>query len=540
MGLLTTLLRGGSPLAVNPMDDRYWTRTGSTYTTTTGITMTPDLAFSASCIFQGTRLIAEPMGRFKPILYRRLGANGEAGKERARQHPLWPRLMKSVNAWMTASRFRVVMTARAVLWGNAYAEIRPTEDAAIGELRPLDPERVEVEQILETGRLVYRVIQADGTKRPLPQERVFHLPGFGVHKFMGAELLYFARQAVALWLAQEKFNALYFRQGTASTLAFEIKGLLGEEAHTRLRDSIATNVSGLDNMHRVLIGEEGGSFKELGNTAKDSQMVEAREAQVHEIARWMNIPVHLLRATQQPTFASIEMFNSEYYDITLAPWFDCWEQEIGRQLLTGDTDEDEFFAEFLLDALLRANTLDRAQSYGMLIDHGVYSQNEVRAQGYNLNIRPGEEMDTPRRSANIGGGGDARTTTRPRSAQVPPGREPDEEEDVAEARLPTPVRDIVAAAAQRVVHREVETIRAKAPRFAADPEGWVTWLDEFYAEQAKYLADTLQLWPRAVSSYVEEHRAALLADGLSVVEGWDREAAAGLVRLVLEQTAPPA
>lgn len=538
MSLLAALVHGGPVRAEswNEPDPR-WTPVGGMagmgYPTGTGVTVTPDLAFQVSCVFQGVRLIAEPMGRFKPILYRRL--EDDRGKARAREHPLWPRLAKSANAWQSAAHFRVVMTARAVLWGDAVAEQGPPSAGRAGELRPIDPPHVTVEQ-LESTRLRYKVRNDRGQERVLVPEQVFHLPGFGVHRFMGAELLWYARQAVALWLAQERFNAMYFRQGARPSLWMKVPGQLSPEAYARVQNQVSERLQGVDNMHRVLIGEQGAEFKEFGFTARESQMTEAREAQVHDIARWLNIPVHLLRATQQPTFASAEMFNREYYDITLAPWFDTWEQEIGRQLL--GEDDDEHFVEFLLDALLRANTAERAQAQRLYVDGGIFSVNEVRLQE-NKNALAGEEYEKPHRAENIGGGGEPAVTTKrgERTRPARPARRPQEDDEDAPDRRRdrARLRLMAQAAATRLVRNELGTVRAHATKLASKPEAWADWLATFYGEFGGVVADALQVPPGAARQYVETHRAALAAGGIAAAADWETTAPPALVALALEE-----
>lgn len=554
MGLLDSLVRGGPVLgsafpALDPNDERLWSSGGvgvgggSTSLTATGMTVTPDLAFSTSCVFAGTRLIADPMGRFKPILYRRLGPTDEAGKARARDHRLWPLLMRSANPSMTASRFRVLMTARAVLWGDAYAEIRPTAERAIGELHPLDPDTVTPEP-LESGRMRYQVRDAPGRPaRTLVQEEVFHLPGFGIHRFLGANLLYYARQAVGLWLAQERFNAVYFRQGAKPSLWMKVPGKLTDAAYERLRARVDERHQGVDRMHKILLAEEGAEFHAFGHTARESQLVEVRESQVHDIARWMNIPVHLLRATQQPTFASAEMFNREYYDITLAPWFNTWETEIGAQLI--DDEADDLFAEFLLDALLRANTLERAQAQRAYVDGGIFSVNEVRAQE-NKNALDGAEYEKPHRAENIGGGGDPATTPpRPpgRRAPAPPddddddGREDDRARRGQRAAVSRRARLIAEQAAARLVRIEADRVTKQAARRAADAGAWGVWLADFYGgEYAARVAEDLQIEAALIARYCAQHRQALAARGVAALTEWQETAAAHLAALALEET----
>ena len=68
------------------------------------------------------RLIADTLAVMPIKVYRR---RADGGREEAASHPLWDLLMYAPNPDQTAYAFKRLMTARALLWGNAYARILP-------------------------------------------------------------------------------------------------------------------------------------------------------------------------------------------------------------------------------------------------------------------------------------------------------------------------------------------------------------------------------------------------------------------------------
>lgn len=526
LGRIGTFFGLSRSAEANPNDERYWSSSGGVFLSSTGLYVTGKQALAVSCVFQSVRLIAETLGSLPLIVYRE---QDNGGKLREKKHAIATLLRRRPNEWQTSQEFRETLTTHAVLWGQGLAEII-TNRTGIEALVPLDPDAVQVEQLGSRG-LRFVINEPNGGQRVLAQDSVLRVRGLGVHKFLGSNLLQLAREAIGLWLAQEKFNAHFFLQGANPRLAFEVKTQLSAPAHARLKESIQRNTEGLGNMHKVLIGEEGGTYKALSFSAKDAQMTEARESQVHEIARWFNIPIHLLRAGDQPTFASIEMFNREFVDLTLRPWCVRWEQAIDRDLIV----EDDLFAEHLLDGLLRGNTTERFQAYAVAIQNGIMSENEVRLRE-NLNPYPG--LDEPRRSANQDRGADP-NEPKPTNETPPPARrrppQDDDEEDDDQATTPRRLVLIAEAAAARVVRRETSALAREAAKLATKPEAWAAWLEEFYTGHAAVIAESMQLEPSVARSVADRHRQTVLTTGLAALV--EANAVAELVNLALEQEA---
>lgn len=563
MGLLGSLITG-TPIGANyspddwfgfPGGDHYGSGTGQGQQagggfTSTGIRVNPTLAFQVSCIFQGVRLIAETMGSLPLILYRQLDDKGD--RERARDLDLWDLLREMPNAWQTSQEFREVLTTWAILYPGGYAEIIRDGAGMVTDLVPLDPRTVLVEQ-LESGRLRYQVRSfgnagtpgmpgvPTGGHRTLVQDQVFRVRGFGAHTYLGADLLYLAREAIGLWLATEKFEADFFKNGARPSLLGEHPSKLTPEAYARLKQDINEGQAGLGNFHRVLIAQDGMKWSNAGWNARDAQMTQAREAMVWEIARWLNIPAHMLASAKTPTHSSIEQFAREFIDYTIRPWCTRWEGTIKRDLLVDDARGD-VYAEFLLDSLLRGNTKDRYEAYALGIMNGFMSENEARVRE---NLPPVDGLWTPQRSVNQGKGdtsllgpGKNAPGPPPAPSSPDPAKDAPTEGDDYRATAQVSARRARLAwhvAAESVVRREIDRVQAQAQKSAADATGWRAWVAEFYSEHGPFAAEKLQLEPAIARAYADRHRDALLAKGVAVLETWTTDAVAELLRLAAEE-----
>lgn len=521
MGLISSLVdgfRGGFRAEGDPTDERYWSGADFVGTAAAGIYVGPTTALQISCIWQAVRLRAETNGSLSLILYRE---RADDGKERARDHYLWPVLRRRPNPFQTAQQFREVMTAHALLWGAGFAEIYEGVDSPVAALVPIHPECVTVERI--AGNRVRFLVRTPGAAEPrtLVQEQMFWLQGFGVDASMPTSVLRLARETIGLWLAQEKFSALYFSQGARPSVWLSHPAKLSDKAWARLQEQKQAQLGGLRNAWRVQVAEEGMQVKELGFNPKDSQLVEAREAIVLDVARWFNVPEHMLRAGKSPTYASSEQFAKEFVDYTLRP--DCvrWEQSIGRDLIA----EEDVFAEFLLDSLLRGNSVDRANSYRVYVETGIMTRNEIRLRE---NLNPLDGLDEPLTPLNMDRTNGAAA---PGAAAAPPPAV----EAKAIARAPRRLEMIAESAARHVVRREIPSVRDRAVKLAGKVETWKAWVADFYREHALFVAEALQLELGIARAYAERHRDELLAGGLAVLEKWETEAVAELTALAVEE-----
>jgi HK97 family phage portal protein len=139
----------------------------------------------------------------------------------------------------------------------------------------------------------------------------------------------------------------------------------------------------------VLYG--GLEYQSLGIEPRDAQFLETRKFQTVEVARWFNIPPHLLRDLDRATFSNIEQQSQEYVTHTLLYWLTKITQEFDRKVLT----EPGLYSEHLLDALLRGDTPSRYAAYGIGRQWGWLSSNDVRRRENMPPREGGDDYLTP-------------------------------------------------------------------------------------------------------------------------------------------------
>lgn len=344
-------------LLVGDLTDPYlaeFLRIGSA--SASGATVTPESALTNTAVFRCVSLLSYAMAMLPLHLYR----SGDA-REKATDHPLFKVLHRKPNGWQTAFEFRQLMQAWALIHGNAYAAKVRRGDQVIA-LLPMDPRRMVVEQ-RDNLEVRYKFTAKNGSSRDLAADEVFHLRGFTLDGITGRSLVRQASDAIGLALQAEKAAARLFRKGMMAGGALQMpqNKLLSNEAFDRLQASMVDH-EGAENSNGWMILEEGLVANPFQTTAKDSQHLETRAHQVHEIARVFGVPRPLLMLDDTSWGTGIDVLGQFFVRYGLSPWFEAWEQAIARCLLS-DREQDDLYVKFNAAALLRGSMKDQAEFF---------------------------------------------------------------------------------------------------------------------------------------------------------------------------------
>ena len=373
MSILTNLFeqRGGS---LSLTDAQAWIDAGLLNKSASGVTVTTMGALKYSAVMACVRVLSESVAGLPLMIYER--REGEAGKDRAEDFYLYPILHLQPNPIMTSFQLRETLQSHLALWGNAYCEIEYRGSGQIAALWPLRPDQMERIEV-RGDSLLYHYRLPNGEPVELPGWRVWHLRGLANDGILGYSPIALAKQSIGLALAAEEFGSRFFGNGATLGGVLEHPGTLGEEAHKQLKASWKASHGGLSNAHRTAILEEGMSYREIGIPPEDAQFLETRKFQVADIARIYRVPPHMIGDLDRATFSNIEHQSIEFVVHSLRPWLVRWEQSINTTLLT-ESQRQSYFAEFLVDGLLRGDIQSRYQAYAVARQNGWMSANDVR------------------------------------------------------------------------------------------------------------------------------------------------------------------
>jgi HK97 family phage portal protein len=452
-----------------------------------GVTVNENTALKSTAVFACVRILAETVASLPLPVYRRLPGGG---KERATDHYLYPLLHDQPNPEMTSFEFRETLMGHLALWGNAYAEIQRNGAGEVVALWPLRPDRMRVSR--DDQGLQYKYTLPDGTTAVLRQRNIMHIRGLSGDGLVGYSPIRMAREAIGLALATEEFGARFFGQGSRPSGVLEHPGKLSKEAKENLRESWERMHSGLSGAHRIAILEEGMKWTQIGIPPEDAQFLETRKFQVTEIARIFRIPPHMLADLERATFSNIEHQSIEFVVHTIRPWLVRWEQAFKRDLfLPGE--REIYFAEFLVDGLLRGDIESRYRAYATARQWGWMSANDVR-ELENMNPIPGGDVYLiPLNMVPAGSAGEAQRSIEHRMWL------PDEERALRSANIRRGVansyKKVISETVRRIIKREQADIMRAAEKYFGrrnvDTLLFDAWLQDFYREHEEFVESNM-------------------------------------------------
>lgn len=463
----------------SPIDDRFYQAEPSRSGVAgfAGFPISPDTANRVSAVWACNSLIAETIASLPCILYRRLD-NG--GKERAKDHPLYRTLRYQPNGWMTSADFFGFGQGHVGMRGNVINEIREGRDGI--ELVPHHPRNVTIEQ-LASGRMRYRVIDpAGGTPRTLLQDEVLHVRDLTTDGFTGVARSVLAREAIAVAAAGEAFVGGFFRNDATGRVVLEHPGpaVPDKEKRKELRDDIAQQYSGWKNTRKPMILYGGMKASELGKQEDSNFIIDPRNFQVADIARFWRVPLFMIGLEEKSTTwgSGLEQQKQGFVDFTVRIHTTRWEQAMARDLLSPE-EQDEYFFEFLYADLLRGDLKSRSEALALQKDHGVINPNEWRIIE-NMNPREGgdEYQATPSGAAPAPAQRASSSSAVDQPDAVP----------VARAQLAPLLEDV----AGRIAAAELRELKPRTLKRAEDPARFDGWCRSFYAGQRTYTGRVLE------------------------------------------------
>lgn len=340
-----------------------------------GLRVTEDSALSYSAFWTGTTILGECIGSLPLDVYRRIG---DDGREKDTNHLLAQPLRRRPNPHMSAMCWKESLVINAICWGNAYSEIERNGAGEIVNLWPLHPSIV-TPRIDDAANLYYEVRPPNTQDAiPLLPEEVLHITGPSLDGICGMGVVKKAKESIGLGIACETYGASFFGNNAMPGMILKHPSTLTDEVRDKFIRSWRENYGGLTNAHRVAILQQGMEAQVLSVAPELAQFLETRRFQTEEIARWLRMPLHMLRdTTRGASYASLEVQSAEFLVYTLRPWLARFEDEFTYKLLD-EAERDTHFIEFNPNALLRADLTTRYNAYTQGRNGGWLSVNDIR------------------------------------------------------------------------------------------------------------------------------------------------------------------
>lgn len=340
-----------------------------------GVAVNEQTAMKFSAVYSCVSLLSRSLASMDCQVY----TNKNGHNELVTGSRLVPILNRTPNQMMTGFVFWEAMALNHLLSGNGYAIIARTK---VGDPRALiwvPSQLIEPRLNAQKTRLLYKVT-ADGKSAVYDQDDILHIPALGWDGVKGMSPISAATEGIGLGIAGEKYNAHFFTNAITSDIAISYDKPFTPEARKELEAYLVERYSNLDNLRKPFIGTNGAKVVNLGMSASDAQMIEARDYQVEDICRFYGVPPFMVGAMKKNTSfgAGLAEQMQGFVKLTLRPMVNRFEQEIDRKLIR----DSQRLCKFNLDALLRADIKIRNEAYRVALGGnqvpGYMSQNDIR------------------------------------------------------------------------------------------------------------------------------------------------------------------
>lgn len=347
--------------------------------------VTDDRAIQVSVVWSCVRLIAESVACL-PLNFYEKGDGGRTILDD--DHRLVRMLKYKPNQVMTDVEFREAMTTQLVLWGNAYALKAYDSGNTVISLMPLSPGKMDVVRMPDNS-VEYHYYTDDEIIK-YKQSDIFHLKGFSSEGLIGYSVLGMARQSLGMTVAAEQYSAGAFRNGGRPLGTLEFDKVLTPEQRAGAHKVFEDITGGALNNARSWVLEGGAKYNPISIPPDDLQMLESRQFQLGEIARFFRVPSHLINDSEKSTSwgSGLEQLDLAFLKYTLTPYLRRWETTI-RNSLMSPQESRKLTVEHSVEGLLRADSKARAEFYSKMAQNAIMSRDEIR-----------EKENLPRRGGN--------------------------------------------------------------------------------------------------------------------------------------------
>ena len=351
------------------------------FASSAGVPVSPWTTLQVAAAYACVKCLSEDIAKLPIVIRRRLPRGGSRIDH---DHPL-NLLFRRPNRWQTPFEFRAYWISSLALRGNGITAVLRDPAGNPRSLVPINPDRQTVE-LSTDGHLFYTVNHPlVGYAVTLHQDDIMHLRNphaMVADGVMGLSPIMAAQEALGLAQATQQHGAILFRQGAQISGVLTTDQKLTPEAAQRIGQNWRDTYSGVQNMGKTAVLEQGLRFDKLSMTNEDAQFLATRVHQVVEVCRYWRVPPHKVFELTRSTFSNIENQGQDYINDALMPIGAQLEQRLEETLLF-ERERGQVSITLDFDAILRGDKKTRYDAANSALLAGWQSVNEVR-QGEGL------------------------------------------------------------------------------------------------------------------------------------------------------------
>jgi HK97 family phage portal protein len=339
-------------------------------------------------------------------------------------HPIAALLLRP-NRIQTWYEFCRDMFVAFLLRGNAYAVILRNSRGVPTELIQVNPDAVMMLEASD-GSIFYnmnriglfQIAMLRDFPTAIPAEDVFHLRGITFNMLIAVSTIGLHRDTIGLAQAQSQQQSRWMANGARPSVVLMTPRTLTEEAAKRLKASWNDFASGLQNVGKTAVLEDGVEAKPLMLSAVDLQFINQIGLTIQDVGRIFNYPIRKLQQPDTSRGSTIIQEDQSYVNSNLLPKIVMLQQKFA---FTFDLEKDGVALKLDPEELLRADPLTRYNLGRIGVLSGLLATNEWRRSENLPPVPGGDEVRAP---VNLAALGSDMTGTAPDGAGRPAGQNP--------------------------------------------------------------------------------------------------------------------
>lgn len=337
-------------------------------------TFSSQRALNLSAVYRAVEIISSGVAQLPIYPY---STDANEYKIRLTQHPLNKILNRKPNNRMT--RYTLIKTAiqSMLLRGNAYIYIK-RNGKEVEQLVYIPSEYVTIiPPVTIFDEIEYTVVGIGKVK----SNDIIHIRNYSHDGIIGVSTLTYARETLQLANDSEENARSFFNSGCNINGVLQCNTTLTSKQKLDIKSSwmqaFGSKSSGGQNSGLAVL-EGNMSYQPISVNPADSQLLESRQFNVIEIARFFNVPPTMLFDLSNANYNTSEAMMLNFLQQTLQPILVKIEEEFNLKLF-GDLDTN-IEVRFDTSQLLRTDKTALADYYQKLYNIGVMSINEIRKE----------------------------------------------------------------------------------------------------------------------------------------------------------------
>lgn len=300
--------------------------------------------------------------------------------EAATSHRAWRMLHDKPNPVTPASHHWSTTVAQILLWGNSFQLKERGPEGLVESLWLLDPTKIMVEWNPATRVKRYQYTTDSGQRITYSEDEILHLYDLSIDGVVGCSPVGYCRQMLATAMARDEFEGSFYQRGAVMSGVIEHPKILGEEGLKNLKTSFNTIYGGSAKAFQTGVLEEGATFKSMGMPLEELQFIEAQQSTRTDVAVMFKIPPSYLGGSSGDslTYATVEGNQVQFASHAVAAPANAIAQGVSAD--PSIFPFGAWYAEFVLEGLMRGDHGSRASFYKTMSDIKAITVNEIRAR----------------------------------------------------------------------------------------------------------------------------------------------------------------